>query len=161
MGFARNGRILMHGLEAEPSQEEPRFVGGGAPHNNWIELTARGRHARCLRTGHAGSSPGLLLRRRPCAPCSQLIQALYGRGVGPQLDATVASAWTGHGPWSGYGIHVGRCSSSCRNEFLRKGLGARSLNGHGLFVGHITQLSRLLYGRGTVRTLTPKKEDVA
>ena len=50
--------------------------GSGSPYNNRIELTARGRHAACLRKRHAGSAPALLLRRRACALCSQLIRAL-------------------------------------------------------------------------------------
>ena len=123
MGFARDGRMLRQGPEIEPSQEAPRVAGGGAPHNNWIELTARGWHVSRLRVCRASSPPPLLLRRRGCGPCSQLIQALYGRCFRPQMYATVASAWTGHSPWSGYGIRGGGFSGASYNEFLRGRLG--------------------------------------
>ena len=127
MGFARDGRMLKHGLEIEPNQEEPRFMGRGAPHNNWIELTARGCHGPCLRKARASSPPGLLLRRRPYGPCSQLIQALYGRCLRPQLDATVASGWKDSGSWSGYGIHCGVYPGSSHNEPSRGCFGACAL----------------------------------
>ena len=131
MGFARDGCLLKHGFEIEPNQEEPRFAGRGAPHNNWIELTARGCHAGRLRVRRASSPPGLLLRRRPCGPCSQLIQALYGRSFGPSKRDLGASARKGFGPWSWEGIHRGRFSGLGRNEFLRGCFGPYALNYHG------------------------------
>ena len=62
------------------TEEEPAVKGTASPYNNWIELTARGRHAQCLRNGRAGIPPGLSLPGQALRPCSLLIRALYGRG---------------------------------------------------------------------------------
>jgi hypothetical protein len=58
------------------------FTGSGLPYNKRIELTARGRHGACLRKPRAGSPPAAGLPPSACGPCSQLIRALYGRGLG-------------------------------------------------------------------------------
>ena len=115
------------------SAEESVFKGSGSPHNNWIELTARGCHAGRLRVQRASSPSPLLLRRRGCGPCSQLIQALYGRSFGPSKRHLGASAWKGRGPWSGYGIHGVTYTGPGRNEFSRGRLGACVLKRSGPF----------------------------
>ena len=98
---------------------------------NWIELTARGRHAVCLRNRRAGDPPPLYLPVQGLRPCSQLIQALYGRSFGPSKRDLGASARKGFGPWTWEGIHLGRFSGLGRNEFLRGRFGAYALNYHG------------------------------
>jgi hypothetical protein len=54
------------------------------PHNEWIEQSARGRHAACLRKRPAGAlsgpTPRAALPRSRSGPCSLLIHKLYGRG---------------------------------------------------------------------------------
>ena len=55
------------------------------PYNKRIELTARGRHAGCLRNRRAGDPPGFGLPAEPLRPCSQLIRALYGLSAGSRF----------------------------------------------------------------------------
>jgi hypothetical protein len=54
------------------------------PSNNWLELAVRGRHVFRVRESRAGAlsgpTPGAGLPASPFGPCSQLSQALYGRG---------------------------------------------------------------------------------
>jgi hypothetical protein len=46
------------------------------PSNNWIESTALGRLAFCLRKSQAGDAPALSFPGQGLRPCSRLIQAL-------------------------------------------------------------------------------------
>ena len=114
-------------------KEASRLKGSGSPYNNWIELTARGRHGARLREPRAGIPPHPSLPGRALRPCSQLIQALYGRSLRPSKSRLGASAWKGRSPGSGYGIRGGRFPALGRNEFSRGRLGACALKHRGPF----------------------------